>query len=122
MNQSLDKMGLEFEHKKVQSEQLSAEEKEITDKDGKIRKQYCIKPGFDHLMGYEKPLENLKDSCPAEISSVFYTPDEEGLCVLVDDPPGTSSKSGVVDHNIGDILSNKDSDKGKAPVGWPSSH
>ena len=98
------------------------EEKEITDKDGKIRKQYCIKPGFDHLMGYEKPLENLKDSCPAEISSVFYTPDEEGLCVLVDDPPGTSSKSGVVDHNIGDILSNKDSDKGKAPVGWPSSH
>ena len=33
-----------------------------------------------------------------------------------------SSKSGVVDHNIGDILSNKDSDKGKAPVGWPSSH
>ena len=30
MNQSLDKMGLEFEQKKVQSEQLSAEEKEIT--------------------------------------------------------------------------------------------
>lgn len=98
------------------------EEKEITDKDGKIRKQYCIKPGFDHLMGYEKPLENLKDSCPAEISSVFYTPDEEGLCVLVDDPPGTSAKPGVVDHNIGDILSNKDSDKGRTPVGWPSSH
>jgi len=98
------------------------EEKEIPDEDGKIRKRYCIKPGFDHLMGYKEPLENLQKACSAEISSFFYTPDEEGLCVFVDDPPGTASNPGIVDHNIGDILSNKDSDKGKAPVGWPSSH
>jgi hypothetical protein len=96
------------------------EEKTVTDKDGKIRKQYCIKPQKNDLYDVYGALGNLEESCPQEIGALFYGSDAESACVWVDDPP---SASGYKGNNLGDLFSKESVEgaSGKAEVG-PTIH
>jgi hypothetical protein len=80
------------------------EEKEITDKDGRVRKQFCLRPQKKDLYDVYKELGNLEGSCASEVGAVFYGEDSESACVWVDDPPGGTAKPGFKDHNIADIF------------------
>lgn len=80
------------------------EEKEITDKDGKVRKQFCIRPQKNDLYDVYQGLGNLGGSCASEVGAVFYGEDSESACVWVDDPPSNMTKSGVQDHNLTDLF------------------
>lgn len=80
------------------------EEKEITDKDGKVRKQFCIRPQKNDLYDVYQGLGNLGGSCASEVGAVFYGDDSESACVWVDDPPSNMTKSGVQDHNLTDLF------------------
>ena len=85
------------------------EEKIVTDKDGKPRTQYCIKPQKDDLNDVYSALGSLEASCPQEVGALFYGSDAESACVWVDDPPAG--------HHVDDLFTNKSAeDNGTSPV------
>jgi hypothetical protein len=97
------------------------EEKIVTDKDGKSRKQYCVKPQKNDLYDVYGALGNLEESCPQEIGALFYGSDAESACVWVDDPPSASGHKG---NNLGDLFSKEsvEGGSGKAEAGQTTIH
>lgn len=86
----------------------------VTDKDGKQRQQYCIKPQKDDLFDVYSGLGNLESSCSQEVGAVFYGSDAESACIWVDVP--SAGNAGAKTHNLPDLFDNSSAENFPANV------
>jgi hypothetical protein len=88
----------------------------VTDKDGKQRQQYCIKPQKNDLFDVYSGLGNLEESCSQEVGAVFYGSDAESACIWVDAP--SARAPGTKTHNLPDLFDNSSSEN--SPMNGPA--